>query len=185
MTLPARSQARSPDPAPRAPRWRLLRRLSTIAGGHSLYAAFNWSFDNLLYVYAVHRLGLLAGGALMTVLAGIQCAATLLLYERMRIDWIGVGGLATLADAENPRWWQRLLRRAMRKGGVVLFLALCILQDAFIATVWFRRGRFDGLTARDWRIFAAAVLVSNLYWTLRSGAVAALLAGAWRWLHPD
>jgi len=150
-----------------------------VTSGHALYGTFNWCFDNVLYVYAVHRLGLLAGGALMTCLAGLQCAATLLLYERMRIDWVGAGSLAHLTTIENPAWWQRVILWAMQRGNAFVFVALCVFQDAFITTAYFRRGRFDGLTVRDWRIFISSVLLSNLYWTLRSGAVAAALSGVW------
>ena len=57
-----------------------------------------------------------------------------------------------------------------------------VFQDPFITTAYFRQGRFDGLRLRDWLLFLASVVVSNAYWTLRSGAVATLLVGAWRWL---
>ncbi|MBK8092231.1 MAG: hypothetical protein IPK32_09715 [Verrucomicrobiaceae bacterium] len=157
----------------------LALRLATVFSGHALYASFNWCFDNLLYVYAVHRLGLLYGGAVMTFLAGLQCGATLLLYERMRIDWVGAGSLTRLVDLDSPTWWQRVLLWAVQKGDAFVFVALCVFQDAFITTAYFRRGRFDGLTARDRRIFVGSVLVSNLYWTLRSGVVSAALAGVW------
>jgi hypothetical protein len=118
----------------------------------------------------------------MTALSLVQCAATLWLYEQMRIDWVGAGSLAKLADLPHPAWWQRIILWATRRGKAVVFLALCIFQDPFITTAYFRQGRFDGLTGRDWRIFLASVLVSNFYWTLRSGMVAALLVGAWRFL---
>lgn len=153
--------------------------LATIALGHALYASFNWLCDNVLYVYAVHRLGLIKGGLLMTCFAGVQCALTLLLYERMRIDWVGAGSLFSTLNTACPNWWQRIIRWAVCKGDAIMFLTLCVFQDAFITTSYFRQGRFGRVSIHDWKIFGGAVLVSNLYWTLRSGVVATALASAW------
>lgn len=163
-------------------RRRVRRRLAQIGTGHAVYASFNWLFDNVLYVYVILRLGLAAGGAIMTTFSLVQCAATLLLYERMKIDWVGAGSIAHLVSIPNPSWWQRIIAWAAKRGAAFVFLALCVFQDPFITTAYFRQGRFDGLRARDWRIFLASVVVSNFYWTLRSGAVAGLLVGVWRWL---
>ena len=152
------------------------RRVAEIGFGHTAYALFNWQFDNVLYVYAVYRLGLLIGGALMTLLSLVQCAFLLVLYERMRIDWVGAGPLTAGHGSRGPAWWRRLLSWAADRGKFVVFLALCVFQDPFITTAYFRGGRFDGLKRRDWHLFFASVLVSNGYWTLRSGVVAALVS---------
>ena len=157
------------------------RRLVEVGLGHALYATFNFFCDHILYVFVVYRLGLLRGGAVMTAFSLVQCAITLIIYERLHIDWVGAGSIARLDTLPRPSWWQRAILWATRRGRFVIFLALCIFQDPFITTAYFRGGRFNGLTASDWRLFIGSVLVSNLYWTLRSGAVAAVLAGAWHW----
>jgi hypothetical protein len=158
------------------------QRLAQIGMGHLLYATFNWFFDNILYVFVVYQLGLLVGGVIMTTLSLVQCAATLLVYERMGIDWVGVGSLARLSLAPKPSWWQRIVRWAMGRGNTAIFIVLCICQDPFITTAYFRRGRFDGLKGCDWRIFFGSVFVSNFYWTLRSGVAAVILVKAWGWI---
>lgn len=161
------------------------RRIVEVGIGHTLYAAFGWLCDNPLYVYVVYRFGLLRGGAIMMTFSLTQCALTLIVYERMQIDWVGVGSLARVASIPDPSWWQRVIVWTSRHGNFAIFLALCMLQDPFITTAYFRQGRFDGLAARDWGIFLASVIVSNVYWTVRSGAVAAILVGAWHGLgHP-
>lgn len=162
--------------------WRHRQRLAQVGTGHLLYASFNWFFDNILYILVVYHLGLLVGGLIMTALSLLLSVATLLVYERMRIDWVGAGSLARLSEVQNPSGWQRLVLWAMGRGKVAIFIALCVFQDPFITTAYFRQGRFDGFNGRDWRIFFASVLVSNFYWTLRSGAVAAVLVGTWHWL---
>lgn len=157
-------------------------RLAHIGLGHLVYATVNWFFDNVLYIFVVYQFGLLVGGAIMTTVSLVLSAATLLVYEKMRIDWVGVGSLARLTSVPNPSWWQRIVRWAMRRGNVAIFIALCIFQDPFITTAYFRQGRFDGLDGRDWRIFFGSVFLSNLYWTLRSGLAAAILVSALRWI---
>lgn len=157
-------------------------RFVQIGTGHFFYATFSWFFDNVLYIFVIYQLGLLVGGAIMTTLSLVMCAATLLVYERMHIDWVGAGSLARLNSASNPSWWQRIVRWALRRGNVAIFTALCIFQDPFITTAYFRQGRFDGLNGRDWRIFFGSVFVSNFYWTLRSGVAVAILVSAWRWI---
>ena len=119
----------------------------------------------------------------MTFLSLVVCAITLLLYERMRIDWVGVGSLARLSEIPNLSWWQRIIVWAMRRGAAVIFLVLCIFQDAFITTAYFRHGRFDGIKTHDWLIFIGSVFVSNIYWTMRSGVVVAIFVVAWRWIN--
>ena len=147
-------------------------RLAEIGTGHTLYALFNWQFDNIVYVYVIYRWGLLVGGAFMTLLSALQCALLLLIYERMRIDWVGVGSIERFS--EMPR---RMIQWATKHGRPLVFVALCVFQDPFITTAYFRGAKFDGLRAKDWRLFFASVLVSNGYWTLRSGIVAAAVVG--------
>ena len=158
------------------------RRLAHIGIGHTIYATSSWLFDNVLYLYVIFRMGAVAGGALMTLLSLLICTATLIVYERMRIDWVGSGLLAELSATPNPPLWLRIVDWAQRRGSAVIFLALSIFQDPFITTAYFRQGRFDGLDKRDWRLFLASVVVSNLYWTLRSTVVVALLVAAWKWI---
>jgi hypothetical protein len=157
--------------------------IARIGAGHICYGVFNWLYDNILYVFIVYRLGLLVGGGLMTVGSLLQCAALLLAYKRMKIDWVGTGALHSLAQKERPTFIEKILLWAMRKGKVPIFLALCVYQDPFITTAYFTEGRFEKLTSRDWKTFFASVFVSNGYWTLRSGLVAQVIVHAWRSLH--
>jgi hypothetical protein len=158
------------------------RRLAHIGTGHALYAAFNWGFDNVLYVYVVYTLGMVTGGALMTALSGIQCAATLLVYQRMRIDWVGSGWLAEIRRKPRRSRLESLLVWAGNGHPVLLFTLLCVFQDPFMATAWFRHGSFERLTRRDWSLFGAAVLVSNLYWICVASVIGQVVVAAWRQL---
>ena len=159
------------------------REVAYIGSGHLCYSVFNWLYDQVLYVFIVYHLGLLIGGTLMTAGSLIQCAALLLAYQRMKIEWVGTAAIHSLAYKVDPTLIERIFVWAMRKGQIPIFLALCIFQDPFITTAYFKQGRFDGLSRKDWGIFFASVLLSNGYWTLRSGLVAQILVRAWHGIH--
>ncbi|MFZ3138664.1 MAG: hypothetical protein WA126_14875 [Thermodesulfovibrionales bacterium] len=38
--------------------------------------------------------------------------------------------------------------------------------DPFITTTYLRKGKFSGMTRRDWKIFIGSLLFSSAYWTL-------------------
>lgn len=151
------------------------RRIAQIGTGFALYGTSNWFFDHILYVYVVYRLGIVMGGLIMTCVSCVICAAMLYVYERMKIDWVGGGTIARIAALPNPSWSQRLVRWAVNHGSVAMFIVLNIFQDPFITTAYFRQGRFDGLQKRDWQVFAASVVFSNAYWTLRAGLLSAVI----------
>ncbi|SJM95854.1 conserved membrane hypothetical protein [Crenothrix polyspora] len=157
------------------------KRFTIIGLGHLLYAAFNWVFDHVIYVYAVFTWGMLMGGGLMTLLSLIQCALTLQLYEKMQIDWIGGGTLHNFTAQQPTNLTGRLLCRISKQPKAV-FLFLCVISDPFITTAYFRKGRFNGITTQDWQVFICSVIVSNGYWICISAFFGNLIAMLWHWL---
>ena len=55
---------------------------------------------------------------------------------------------------------------------VFMFFLLSIQQDSFICTAYLRHGHADGISKRDWWVFAASSVVSIGYWSLRNGIIA-------------
>ena len=53
---------------------------------------------------------------------------------------------------------------------VIVFFVLC-LTGPNTATLYFRKGKYNGLTRCDWILFILATLVANLYWILGIMAV--------------
>jgi hypothetical protein len=157
------------------------KRFTIIGLGHLLYAAFNWVFDHVIYVYAIFTWGMLMGGGLMTLLSLIQCALTLHLYEKMQIDWVGAGALHNW-DSQKPTSLSGRLFRHISKKPKVVFVFLCVFSDPFITTAYFRKGRFNGLAAQDWRIFIYSVLLINGYWICVSALLGNGIVTLWQWL---
>lgn len=160
----------------------LWQRLARIGTGHTLYAGFNWVFDNVLYVWVVYTLGMVKGGALMTAASFAQCALTLVVYQRMRIDWVGTGLLAEIRLKRERTRLERALVWASERHPAVIFTLLCVFQDPFITAAWFKQGSFERLTRRDWAIFLAAVVVANLYWIFVASLIGQAVAALWQLL---
>jgi hypothetical protein len=170
----------------------------------------SWVFDNILYVVAIAWWGPLIGGSVMMLLAMLITLGFLIVYERGKTDWLGMGAIETLKQ-EGFAWvtrleqypfqrrWVHILVRAitwlprrlakllvflLRRGDVFAFVILSIQTDAFITTSYLRRGRFDGLRRQDYLIFVASAFLSNLYWILRSWLVVILLQWGWgKWIQ--
>ncbi len=159
---------------------RLWQRLAQIGTGHTLYATFNWIFDNILYVYVVYTLGMLRGGALMMAASFVQCAITLVVYQRMRIDWVGTGLLAEIRARRSRTRVENALVWASNRHPGVIFTLLCVFQDPFITAAYFKQGSFERLSRHDWAIFVAAVIVSNVYWIFVASLIGQAVADLWR-----
>jgi hypothetical protein len=69
----------------------------------------------------------------------------------------------------------------LEKSDPAAFFFLSIKEDAFITMVYLRHGshQYNGMSARDWRIFLASLAVVNVYWTL--AAYMGISAVEWVW----
>lgn len=61
----------------------------------------------------------------------------------------------------------------LRKGDLAAFFFLSWIEDSIVVTLYLRHGvsQFNGLARRDWVIFWASTLVSNLFWILSLASV--------------
>lgn len=165
-------------------------RIGMIALAHTVLGVLDFSFDNILYPAVLIWLGEVYGGIVMTVAAGLICFGLVIYYERSKKDWLGVDVVEGVKE-HGGVWMERFYSKkgkmwfvvkaiaylpsrifllvlwALKKNDVVAFFALSIYEDAFRTVVFLRHGRFNGLKARDWLIFSASLLVSNVYWVVR------------------
>ena len=89
---------------------------------------------------------------------------TLKFYDWFKKDWLA---LETLKDLQNRKnFWGKLFNFVHDKNVFVTVIVLSLTSNAFIVTAYMRKGSFqyNGLTKRDWNIFLASSLLTNLYW---------------------
>lgn len=141
-------------------------RVMTWLAGVVTFKAFDYAFDYALYPFVIYRLGLVVGGIVMAILSLLDCLLLLKIYDRLKRDWLGIEFIKELRHYPGLAGWRRALAWLLGRGDVVAFFALSLRFDPFVTTAYLRRGQFNGLSARDWRIFLASVVVSNAAWAL-------------------
>ena len=142
-----------------------------------------WGFDYLLYPSVLVWLGPLWGGVVMTVLSAILCYLSFLFYDWSKQDWLGIEALKGLREGRGKSWFGKIFSWVFRKGDLAMLILLSIKVDPFVAVIYMRhgQGKYNGLSKRDWKIFIASFIISNLYWIL---SLSFLIGGAkWIWNH--
>lgn len=160
--------------------WRA--RTAELAIGIFANTAQEYLFDVVLYPLVIYKLGLLRGGAIMSLLSLIICLLLLKLYDWSKRDWLGIEAVKSLKEYEGKSRFGRLLAWALRRGDYVACIALSIRFDPFITTAYMRHGAFNGMNRRDWRIFMLSWFIGNGWWSLFCYAGVETVAGLWRWL---
>jgi hypothetical protein len=160
----------------------LKQRLAVLAIGISVNTfVSSYLFDYLLYPFVVWKLGIIQGGLLMTALAGIFCYLTFVFYDWSKKDWLGIETVKSLKNYDGAAKLGRMASWFMKQSDPVVMLFLSIKYDAFITTAYMRPGshQYNGLNKRDWTIFGASLVISNLYWTLASFMGVSLIEYVW------
>ena len=154
------------------------------ASGIVMKKSMEFAFDYVLYPAALIWLGYIWGSILMTAAAVILNYLIIRAYDWAKVDWLFIEEVKKIRDGEDVKLTGILkwLKPLLKKGDVVAFFALCA-DDPVTAVLYLRKGShlYDGLDQREWRIFWAANLVSNLYWI---GAIIATLESSTYWLQP-
>jgi predicted membrane-bound spermidine synthase len=159
-------------------------RIGELTLGHAVNAALVYGFDYALYPYVIWKLGLVRGGAVMSVLSLVSCLLTLWFYDWSKRDWLGIETVKQLRDSEAKTRCRRALAWTLAKGDLPACVALSIYADPFITTACLRRGAFNGMTRRDWRIFFVSWFIANGWWTLACFGGVEAVSHLWRWLAP-
>lgn len=162
------------------PASRFSRRAGELIVGHTVNLVLSWwAFDYVLYPFAIWKLGLVTGGVVMALISLVVCLLLLWFYDWSKRDWLGIEAVKALRDGEAKTRWRRLLAWALAKGDLPACVVLSLYSDPFITTACLRRGAFNGMTRRDWKIFFASWFIANGAWALACfGGVEAV---AWLW----
>ncbi|MEK6673090.1 MAG: hypothetical protein AABY42_06385 [Nitrospirota bacterium] len=138
------------------------------------------AFDYLLYPLVIFKLGILKGGIVMTFLAFILNIMTMTFYDWSKRDWIGIEAIKDLKTYSGKKMIGRFTSWILQRSDSVIFLFLSLRYDAFTTTAYLRRGKFNGMSRRDWMIFMGSLLISNAYWTLACYMGITLFEWGWK-----
>ncbi len=148
----------------------LLRSGAQFAFGLALKKGLEYGFDYVLYPTVLVMLGYVWGGVVMTVAAVTVNILIIRAYDWAKVDWLFIEALKQARDgnAESlPKAIARL-KPILKLGDMPALIAISVIDDPVTAVLYLRKGshQFNGMSRRDWKIFVAANVVANIYWTL-------------------
>jgi hypothetical protein len=157
-------------------------RVAELTVGISTKNLISYSFDYLLYPFVIYRLGLIKGGIVMMALSLLACVILLKFYDWSKRDWLGIETIKGLKDYQGDSKLGRFTAWILRRSDPVVFIFLSIKEDPFITLLYMRHGshQYNGMSARDWRIFLGSVAISNIYWTLAAYMGISVVEWVWR-----
>jgi hypothetical protein len=155
-------------------------KIATFGAGVAIKKGLDYGFDYGLYPFALVWFGYFWGGVLMTVGSVVLNLAVIQTYDWSKKDWLFLETLKGLRECSEASDKGRLVTRILRSGDIPAFFLLSWLEDAIVVTLYLRHGAnlFNGLSRRDWIIFWASTVVSNLIWILSLASIIEAL----RWL---
>jgi len=158
---------------------------SEVVVGISSSYFMDTAFDYFLYPYVIYKFGILKGGIAMTALACVVNVISLYFYDWSKRDWFGFEALKTFQDYHGANRLKKCASWLLKKNNFIIMLFLSIKEDAFKTVVYMRHGKYqyNGLTARDWKIFIASLVIGNVYWTLAAYTGLSLLEWGYEFLH--
>ena len=159
-----------------------LGRVAELTAGITIFKLSNNAFDYVLYPFVIYKLGIIKGGLIMTLLAAISNILCLKIYDWSKRDWLGIEALKGMKSYEGESRLIRFMAGILKKSDPVAFLFLSIKEDPFITMIYLRHGshQYNGMSARDWRIFLGSVAISNIYWTLAAYMGISVVEWIWK-----
>ncbi len=148
----------------------ILHRILLFLTGASTFTIINYSFDFVLYPFALYQLGVIYGFSVMVVLSFLFCWFYFLIYDYLKRDFLGIEyskeKMNAIIKSNESVGYKLFLVNLLRKSHLFLFVFLSIYFNPFVAVAFRRKGNFEynGLTAHDWRMFILSVIISNGFW---------------------
>ena len=153
------------------------KRLGILGIGYLTNETIDFIFNFIIYPFVIWKLGILGGGAVMTILSFLICYIIMIFYDWSKKDWLGIETIKQVKEYQGKSLIGRFTSWMLKKGDLAVFLFLSIQFDPFITTAYLRHGahNYSGMKKRDWKNFIASLLVGNIYWTLVAFAGVSLI----------
>ena len=147
-----------------------IHRILLFLTGATTFTIINYSFDFVLYPFALYQLGVIYGFSVMVVLSFLFCWFYFLIYDYLKRDFLGIEfskeKMNAIITSNDSVGFKMFLVKILRKSHLFLFVFLSIYFNPFVAIAFRRKGNFEynGLTVHDWRMFILSVIISNGFW---------------------
>jgi hypothetical protein len=146
-----------------------LESLATYTVGFSAYSVFAWLFDYPLFGGVMWYFGPLWGSLIMLGLTFAVDIGSIRLYDWSQRDWLALEFIRSHRAYAGRNPLRRVTRYLLTKTPVwIQVLCLSVKFNAFIITTLLREevSSYNGLSRRDWGIFALSFVAAQLYWSL-------------------
>jgi len=100
----------------------------------------------------------------MVILSFFLCYGLILFYDWSKQDWLGIETLKELREFQGENRVGNFVSWIMKQSEPIVLIFLSIKFDPFIATVYMRKGSFNGMNRQDWKIFIISLVVGDVYW---------------------
>lgn len=139
---------------------------ATLGAGLGIKKSLDYGFDYLLYPFVLIWLGYVWGGVVMTTASIVVNLAVIRTYDWSKRDWLLLETIKEFKDRPDGVAARPLVRWIVKKGDLAAFFILSWIEDPIVVTLYLRRSahQYNGLARRDWMIFWASTVVSNLVW---------------------
>ena len=156
---------------------RIIEKIATFGAGVAIKKSLDYGFDYVLYPIALIYFGYFWGGVVMTIASVFLNLAVIRAYDWSKRDWLMLESLKELKHRTEGQGVGGFVGWVLRKGDVPAFFILSWIEDAIVVTLYMRHGvsQFNGMSRRDWLIFCASTVVSNLFWILSVASVIELI----------
>lgn len=150
---------------------KILNRILLFLTGATTFTVINYSFDFILYPLVLYKAGITAGFFIMMFLSFLFCWGYFIIYDYLKRDFLGIEfsklKMKNIIDDDSSVGLKLLLVRILKRSRAILFVFLSIYFDPFVAVAFERKGNFkyNGLSARDWRLFVLSLFISNGFWS--------------------
>jgi hypothetical protein len=146
-------------------------RLAEVGVAYMIDRGIDWVFNYPLYTYVMWKFGLINGFYIMLTLSFLICLTYLVVYDIIKKDLFlieaGKGLMERLGDYDGENAFLKFSSEVIKRGGLIsAFLVLSLFKDPFYTVAFCRKGSFNGLTIRDWTIFAGSLVLGNASWAL-------------------
>lgn len=144
------------------------KKLGILGIGYFVNESIDFVFNYILYPFVIWKMGILGGGAVMTILSFLICYLIMIFYDWSKKDWLGIETIKGLKEYSGKSIIGKFTSWIMKKSDPILLIFLSIQFDPFITTAYMRHGahQYSGMSKRDWKIFMSSLIIGNVYWTV-------------------